>query len=177
MGEPFRYVGGGQDQKERNQAPGYVHSMEAGGDVKGGAVGIRRKGEALVDELRVFGDLAADEEGPHEEGDDEPASQFFDVPTLSGEYTQLTGNRTQYQDRGVKAGEGDVENLGFIGPQFRVDRPHSEIHGKERRKEHEFAGEPDNCSDGDHVGAIRRRMVICLGDYGCLGHGHTLADR
>jgi hypothetical protein len=40
MGEAFRYVGGGQDQKERNQAPGYVHPMKTGGDVKGGSVGI-----------------------------------------------------------------------------------------------------------------------------------------
>ena len=100
-----------------------------------------------MDQFRVFGDLSTDEGRPHEESDDEPTPQAFYVTAFSSEDTQLTGDRTQDQDRGVDAGEGDIEQLRFIGPHFWVDRPHSEIHGKERREEHKFAGEPDNCAD------------------------------
>jgi len=74
MKEAFGDVGRGQDQQKCHQAADDVEAVEAGGEVKGRAIGVGRKREALKDKFGVLGDLTADKHRTHEESDDEPAA-------------------------------------------------------------------------------------------------------
>ena len=177
MGESLGHVCGGQHEEESDQTTGHVHAVETGGQVEGGAITVAREGQALVHELHVFGDLAADEEGAHEEGDDEPLAQCLDIAPLRGEYTELARDGGEDQNGGVDAGEGNIQQLGFFGPHLGVDRSEGEVHGEEGGEEHELAGQPDDGADRHHVGPIRRRMGIGSWDSRRIRHARILPDQ
>lgn len=122
VGKAFGNIRCGEHQKEGDQPASHVQAVETRGEVEGGSVGTAGQSEALVHQLGVFGDLAADEEGSHEERDDEPAAQALDVAAFSCKDSQLTGDTGQNQDCGVDARERDVEQGGLFNPQLRIDR-------------------------------------------------------
>src|SRR3954454_7197804 len=101
MSEPTRRVRPPKDEEERDQTPGDVCAVKAGREEEHRAEAGGAQGQALVHQAGVLVDLAADEEGAHQERDHEPEAQALDVTALGGEHPDLTGHRRQHQDQGV----------------------------------------------------------------------------
>src|SRR3954462_2376245 len=64
--------GAGEQEDEGDQTTDDVKAVEAGRQVEHRAVGAAREGGAVLDKGDVLVALTADEEGPHQEGDEVP---------------------------------------------------------------------------------------------------------
>jgi len=67
-------------EEERDQATRHVKSVEAGGQIKRGSVGVAAEHDAFRNELRVFKNLPRNEDGAQSIGEEEP----FDHAPLRG---------------------------------------------------------------------------------------------
>lgn len=177
VGEALCNIRCSEHQKECDQSTSHVQAVESRGEVEGGSIGTAGQCQAFVNELGVFGDLAADEESSHEERDDEPAAQALNVATFSCKDSELASNTGQNQDCGVDARERDVEQGGLFSPQLRIDRSQGEIHREKGCEKHQLAGEPHNRADGNHVRSISRGVLVGSGNRRCISHEWSLSDK
>ena len=177
MGKSFCDIRGGEHQEEGDQPAGHMQAMETRSEVEGGSVGIARQSQALVHELGVFGDLAADEEGPHEERDDEPAAKALHIAALRCEDAQLARDAGEHQDCCVDTRERDVEQGGLFSPQLRIDRSQGEIHREQGCEKHQLAGEPHDRADRNHVRPIGGCVLVGSGNCRCISHEWSLSDK
>ena len=92
--------------------------------------------------------LAEHEDRAHHQREREPAAQLVDVAALGGEHADLAGHRVQHQDRGEDQRVRDVELELLRRPVVRAGhRPDREVHGEQRREEHQLGGQPDDGPD------------------------------
>src|SRR6478735_4145740 len=176
-----RVAAGGEgapdDEQERDETAGDVHAVEAGGQVEDRAVRVGGEGDALADEVGVLVDLARDEDGAEDVGEDVPlahaprgdlggggAGRAGDDALLGLQGAELAPHRRHDQDDGVAQGEGHVEHHRALFPELGLVAADREVEREQRREEHQLAGQPHHGADGHHVGTRRRPLPRDRGD-------------
>src|SRR5690625_4079728 len=163
--EPVGGVGPAEDVQEGDEPADHVQRVEAGHDVEDRAVRAGGDRHPVADEFGVLEDLAGDEEGAHEVGEDEPLLHAppAQIPqrtgaarleAFGGEHAELGGHRARHEDQGDRQRPRDVEHRVVLRPDITGDGAVGEVHGKQPGEEHQLAGQPDDRSHRHRVGSV-----------------------